>query len=96
MKHFDWNTDKNDEFRSDRNVTFEEVVFSVMRGGLLDIIEHPNTKKHPNQRIFIVDIDDYAYLVPFVETEERVFLKTVIPSRKMTKRYLGGDKRETQ
>jgi len=62
-----------------------------MRGGLLDIIEHPNTKKYPNQRIFIVDIDDYAYLVPFVETEERVFLKTVIPSRKMTKRYLGGD-----
>lgn len=96
MKHFDWNTDKNDELRSDRNVTFEEVVFSVMRGGLLDIIEHPNTKKYPNQRIFIVDIDDYAYLVPFVETEERVFLKTVIPSRKMTKRYLGGDKHETQ
>lgn len=67
-----------------------------MRGGLLDIIEHPNTKKYPNQRIFIVDIDDYAYLVPFVETEERVFLKTIIPSRKMTKMYLGGDKRETQ
>ncbi|MCK4294202.1 MAG: toxin [Planctomycetes bacterium] len=96
MKHFDWNTDKNDELRSDRNVTFEEIVFSVMRGGLLDIIEHPNTKKYPNQRIFIVDIDDYAYLVPFVETEERVFLKTIIPSRKMTKMYLGGDKRETQ
>lgn len=96
MKHFDWNADKNDELRFDRGVAFEEVVFSVVRGGLLDIIEHPNPKKYPGQKIFIVDIDDYAYLVPFVETEDYVFLKTIIPSRKMTKKYLGGDKRETQ
>ena len=63
---------------------------------LLDIIEHPNPDKYPDQKVFVVDVDDYVYLVPFVETEECVFLKTIIPSRKMTKKYLGGNKRETQ
>lgn len=95
MKHFDWNIDKNDELRSERNITFEEIVFCLMRGGLLDIIEHPNSKKYPEQRVFIVNVEDYVYLVPFVETEECVFLKTIIPSRKMTRKYLGGDKHET-
>ncbi|MBN2271532.1 MAG: hypothetical protein JXN61_13020 [Sedimentisphaerales bacterium] len=96
MKHFDWNADKNEELRSARGITFEEVVFSVVRGGLLDIIEHPNPKKYPGQRILVVDVDDYVYLAPFVETDEVVFLKTIIPSRKMTKKYLGDDNRETQ
>jgi len=96
MKHFDWNADKNEELRCERGITFEEVVFSVVRGGLLDIIEHPNPKKYPGQRILVVDIDDYVYLAPFVETEECVFLKTIIPSRKMTKKYLGDSNREAQ
>ncbi len=60
---------------------------------LLDTIEHPNKKKYQNQRIFIVEINDYAYLVPFVEDERIIFLKTIIPSRKMTKKYLGGKSR---
>jgi len=96
MKNFDWNAGKNDELRSDRNIAFEEIVFSLIRGGLLDIIEHPNPDKYPDQKVFVVDVDDYVYLVPFVETEDCVFLKTIIPSRKMTKKYLGGNKRETQ
>lgn len=90
MKYFDWNPDKNEGLRTNRNITFEEIVFALAGDGLLDIIEHPNQAKYPDQRIFIVNVEDYAYLVPFVETEEVVFLKIIIPSRKMTKRYLGG------
>jgi len=89
VKYFDWNNDKNEELLKDRGVSFEEVVFCIMNDGLLDVIEHPNKSKYPNQNIFIVDIDNYVYVVPFVEDDEVVFLKTIIPSRKMSKKYLG-------
>jgi uncharacterized DUF497 family protein len=89
MKYFDWSSDKNEELIKDRGISFEGVVFCIMHDGLFDIIEHPNKSKYPNQRIFIVDIDRYVYIVPFVEDDEVVFLKTIIPSRKMTKQYLG-------
>jgi len=88
MELFDWSEDKNEWLLAQRNVTFEEVVYWIMRGGLLDILEHPNTKMYPNQQLFIVNIDDYAYIVPFIEDNERVYLKTIIPSRKMTRKYM--------
>ena len=72
-------------------VTFEDVVFHLTHDGLLDTIEHPNQEQYPGQRIFIIDIEGYAYIVPFVEDDEVIFMKTVVPSRKMTKLYLGGD-----
>ena len=90
MHCFDWNDQKNELLRHERGVTFEEVVFCIMHDGLLDTIEHPNSDKYTNQKIFIVNIEDYIYLVPFVESDESIFLKTIIPSRKMTKKYLGG------
>jgi len=93
MKLLDWSIEKNEELKTERGVTFEDVVFCMTHGGLLDTIEHPNKKKYQNQRIFIVEINDYAYLVPFVEDERIIFLKTIIPSRKMTKKYLGGKSR---
>ena len=96
MKYFDWSTGKNEELRASRNISFEQVVFCIANEGLLDIVEHPNQVKYPNQLIFIVNVEDYAYLVPFVETDEIVFLKTIIPSRKMTKRYLGGEGNATE
>ena len=89
MKYFIWNNEKNEELINNRDVSFEEVVFCIMHDGLLDVIEYPNKTKYPNQNIFIVNIDNYVYLVPFVEDDEIVFLKTIIPSRKMTKIYLG-------
>lgn len=95
MKYFDWSNEKNEELIKDRGISFEEVVFCIMHDGLLDIIEHPNKDKYPNQNIFIVEIDNYVYLVPFVEEDGFVFLKTIIPSRKMTKIYLG-DKDENE
>ncbi|MBU0676820.1 MAG: BrnT family toxin [Verrucomicrobia bacterium] len=91
MKLFDWNDEKNELLRSERGVTFEEIVYHMTHDGLLDTIEHPNQKAYPGQRIFIVNVEHYACLVPFVENDEIVFLKTIIPSRKMTQKYLGGD-----
>ncbi len=91
MKYFDWSNTKNEKLKKERNISFEEIVFHIMQGDLLDIIEHPNRSKYPDQKIFIVRVNDYVYLVPYVEDEETVFLKTIIPSRKMTKRYLGAD-----
>ncbi len=88
MKFFDWSDEKNAWLLVERNVTFEEVVFWIIRGGLIDILEHPNKERYPNQRIFIVKMDDYAYIVPFVEDDDRVFLKTIIPSREFTRKYL--------
>ena len=91
MKRYEWNLEKNERLERERGVTFEDVVFHLARGGLLDTIEHPNQRQYPGQRIFIVNVEGYACLVPFVEDDEVIFLKTIIPSRKMTKQYLGGD-----
>jgi uncharacterized DUF497 family protein len=90
MKFFSWSIEKNQRLQAERNVSFEEVVFYIEHGNLLDIVEHPDQEKYKGQRIFIVNVNDYAYLVPFVETEEEVFLKTIIPSRKATRKYLRG------
>lgn len=96
MKYYDWDPDKNELLRQERGSTFEEIVFHLIHGGLLDIIEHPNQKKYPGQRILIIDVEGYAYVVPFVETDSGIFLKTIMPSRKMTNQYLGGDSNETK
>jgi len=89
MKVINWNAEKNQELIEDRGVSFEEVVFYLQQGALLDDIEHPNVTKYPDQRIFVININDYVYLVPYVESHDEIFLKTVIPSRKATKQYLG-------
>jgi uncharacterized DUF497 family protein len=90
MKYFEWSSEKNEWLKAVRGVSFEEIVFHIHAGGLLDVLEHPNEARYPGQRIFVVDVEGYAYLVPFIETEESIFLKTIIPSRKMTRKYLGG------
>lgn len=92
MKSFNWNADKNQQLIVERGLSFEEVLFYLQNGCLLDDIAHPNTESYPNQCIFVVQIDDYVYLVPYVESDEEIFLKTIIPSRKFTKLYLGGSK----
>ncbi len=89
MKPFNWNSDKNHQLIKERGISFEEIVFCLQSNGLLDDISHPNNEKYAHQRIFVVAIDDYVYLVPYVETENEIFLKTVIPSRKATKQYFG-------
>jgi uncharacterized DUF497 family protein len=89
-KIFNWNDEKNALLINDRGISFEEVVFSIQNGGILDRVEHPNQEKYPNHKIYIVMINDYVYLVPYVENDNEIFLKTIIPSRKAKKRYLGG------
>ena len=89
MKYFAWDDAKNAQLRKERGIGFEDVVFHIERGDLLDILEHPNPSRYPDQRIFVVRREDYVYVVPFVEDENAVFLKMIIPSRKVTKQYLG-------
>lgn len=88
MKYFDWSEKKNRILKEQRDISFEDVVFSVENGQLLDILEHNNQSKYPNQRLLIVEINKYAFVVPFVEDDERYFLKTIYPSRKATADYL--------
>jgi uncharacterized DUF497 family protein len=89
MKAFVWNEEKNQLLKSARGVSFEEMIAHIMSGDILDIIDNPNQMRYAGQRIFIIKMRDYAWLVPFVESDEEIFLKTIIPSRKATKRYLG-------
>lgn len=88
MKLFNWNADKNQLIMHERGISFEDVVFAIQSGGLLDDGPHPKRERYPNQRVFVVRIEDYAWLVPYVENDAEIFLKTVIPSRKATKRFL--------
>jgi uncharacterized DUF497 family protein len=88
VKYFDWDDAKNAKLRAERGIGFEDIVFHIERGDLLDILEHPNPDRYAGQQIFVVRREDYVYLVPFVEDEHTVFLKTIIPSRKATKQYL--------
>nr|BAJ06862.1 putative uncharacterized protein [uncultured bacterium] len=92
MKPINWNPMENQQLIAERGISFEDVVFYLQRGELLDDIEHPNGEKYSHQRIFVINIDGYVYLVPYVENRKEIFLKTVIPSRKATKQYLGEDK----
>ena len=89
MKPFRWSHEKNETLKKERSISFEEIVLAIESGGLLDELKHPNKDKYPNQLVFVVGLDGYAYLVPYVEEIQYFFLKTVIPSRKATKNYLG-------
>jgi len=88
MKYFAWDEDKNNLLKATGNISFEEIVLSLSNNKLLEVVEHPNKQKFPNQKIFIIEARDYAYLAPFVEDEEKYFLKTIYPSREATKKYL--------
>ena len=88
MKPFRWNHVKNEMLKSERSISFEEIVLAIEAGGLLDELCHPNPDKYPNQSVLVVALDEYAYLVPYVEEADFYFLKTIIPSRKATRDYL--------
>ena len=90
MDHYKWDKEKNEKLKIERDLSFEQVTMHIERGDVLDIVAHPNQEKYPNQELLVIEINDYAYLVPFVENENGKFLKTIIPSRKATRDYLGG------
>lgn len=95
MKLYVWNPEKNALLKKERGVGFEDVVFHIEAGDEIDVLEHPNQAKYPNQKISVVLIEGYVYLVPFIESDTEVFLKTIIPSRKASKRYAGGPHEKT-
>ena len=89
VKPFRWSLEKNEQLWALRGVGFETVVIAIDSGGLLDVLAHTNPQRYPGQHIAVVDGGGYALLVPYVEGEDHIFLKTVIPSRKATRAYLG-------
>ena len=90
-KPYSWNENKNKLLRLERGVSFDDVVKAIESGDLLATEEHPNKEKYGNQKIYIVNIESYVYLVPFVEDEKKIFLKTIYPSRRATKKHLKKD-----
>ena len=89
MTQFNWNNDKNLKLNQERGISFENIVFAIENGGLIDVIPHSNSERYPNQSVYVVNIENYIYLVPFLkESKDIRFLKTIIPSRKATKQYI--------
>ncbi len=88
MSEFDWSDEKNEFLERTRGVSFEDIVFHIQKGDLLDIIKHPHVARYPKQNIIVINIECYAYLVPYVKEKGIRFLKTIIPSRKATEEYL--------
>jgi len=95
MKTFSWNDEKNEWLKKNRNIGFEDIVFFISEGNLIEIIKNPNIK-YKNQFLFVINFNNYICLVPFVINKNEIFLKTIIPGRKATKKYLGGRKHENK
>jgi uncharacterized DUF497 family protein len=89
MKPMVWNSAKNELLKAERGVSFEDVVFHILAGDIAETIDHPNQDRYPGQQVHVITMEDYLYLVPFIESEEEVFLKTIIPSRKAVKKFGG-------
>lgn len=87
QKNFNWDAEKNQLLLQERGISFERVVFEISCGNELAVLEHPNQEKYPGQKISMVQVDDYVYAVPFMESEAEIFLKTIIPSCKATRQY---------
>ncbi|MDP2989219.1 MAG: BrnT family toxin [Kiritimatiellota bacterium] len=94
-KPFVWDDSKNAWLIVERGVSFDEIVYYIMNGHLVDVILNENQDKYPGQRIFVVNCAGYIHLVPFDESENDIQLKTIVPSRKATKKYLKGKRDET-
>jgi len=88
MKIFDWDERKNEKLKKERGISIEEVILCIQEGKVLAILEHPNPQRYKGQKLVIIEIENYAYVVPYEERGDTIYLKTVFPSRKYTKIYL--------
>jgi maltose-binding protein MalE len=87
--NYNFSSEKNQKLIKERNISFDEIISAIENGFLLDVVEHPNKQRYNDQKMYIVKSNDYIYLVPFVtEKDNTIFLKTIFPSRKTTKKYL--------
>lgn len=92
---YDFSNEKNQLLIKERGISFEKVIVAIEDGAVVDVLPHPNQAKYPQQKMYVLDIDGYVYLVPFVEKDSQtVFLTTIFPHRKLTKQYLGGNQHE--
>lgn len=89
MKTYTWNPEKNELLKADRGISFEDIVLNIQLGNEIDVFAHPNQDRYPGQQISFGLMESYAFLVPFVENEDEIFLKTTIPSRRATKKHVG-------
>ena len=89
MPYFLWNNAKNQKLKAQRGISFEDIVYYIQARELLDEVEHPNQEKYPGQRILTVNVLGYVHLIPFIDSEDGYFLKTIIPSRQATKHFFG-------
>lgn len=86
---YDFSAEKNQQLIASRGISFEEIILAIEQDAVLDILPHSNQKKYPNQMIYVIHINNYVYLVPFIKVnKDTAFLKTIFPSRKLTKQYL--------
>ena len=95
---FEYCAEKNNKLKEERGISFEEIIYLMNNGHLLDTIQHHNKDKYAERCFYVVDVDGYIHLVPFVRNESSIFLKTIFPSRKHTKIYIerllkGGSKK---
>jgi hypothetical protein len=87
-KIFRWNSEKNKKLKLERDISFEEIIFCIENGALVDIIDHPNQQKYKGQKMYLINVNEYVHVIPFVESDDEIFLKTIYPSREYTKIYL--------
>ena len=85
---FNWDNKKNEQLKQERGISFEQIIYFISKDGVLDILEHPNKKKYKSQRVYIINVDGYAYACPFEDRGGERWLKTIFPSRKYTQKYL--------
>ena len=85
---FDWDNDKNEQLKRERGISFEQIVLLILNDRILDILEHPNKMKYSDQKLYVIDVDDYAYVVSFEDRKGVRFLKTIFQARKYTQQYL--------
>jgi hypothetical protein len=88
MEFFYWSLEKNELLKKECGICFEDIILRIHSDHVLAVVDHPKKEKYPNQKIMIINVDGYAYMVPFVPHEKGFLLKTIIPSRKYTKKFL--------
>lgn len=84
---YEWDSKKNEWLKAERGISFEKILFHLLRGDVWKIADHPDQANYPGQKIYFVVVEDYVYLVPHVIENDYIFLKTIIPNRKATKAY---------
>ena len=92
MKPIRFNKDKDKVLKEKRGIGFKDVIKEMGAGKIVTVRKHPNTKKFPSQKIMLINIKNYIFVIPYIETEKEIFLKTIYKSRKYTKEFINKKK----